>query len=229
MAQRILSWLSRACGAGLVFLLVGCVEDSSTVVTFDTQLESVTFTNNLLAPIAIYRDGAPFDTIPARGFRTYRLDKKGPIRHGWKLIAPTDRFGRKAGIEPFVDLGVQYPLNASYTIDNESVTDGSLFGEHTIFTPIVANATPWSLRLIVNYQREDQVYTDYLIPRSLDSQFAYAPYFYWNQSSNVRLESINSFDVYFYTREDTLQGQTLELSTSTSFKGSGATKTLVAE
>ena len=229
MTQPTLFHAARIPVLVVLLALAGCVEDSSTVVTFDTQLESVAFTNQLLAPIAIYRDGAPFDTIPARSFRNYRIDKKGPIRHGWKLIAPTDRFGRKAGIEPFVDLGVQYPLNASYTIDNESVTDGSLFGGHTIFTPIVANATPWALRLVVNYQREDQVYTDYLVPRSIDSQFAYAPYFYWNSTSNVRLESINSFDVYFFTREDTLQGQVLELSTSTSFKGSGATKTLVAE
>ncbi len=213
----------------LLVILGGCVEESSTIVTFDTQLESVAFTNRLLAPIAIYRDGLPFDTLAARGIRSYRIDRKGPVRHGWKLVSPVDRFGRKAGIEPFVDLGVQYMLNASYTIDNESIDDGSLFGGRTIFTPIIANVTPWQLRLIVNYGEEDQVTTDYLVPRSLDSQLTHAPYFYWNSSSNVRLESLNSFDIYFYSREDTLAGRTLELSTSSSYEGAGATKTLIAE
>jgi len=72
-------------------LLAGCVEESSTIVTFDEVLESATFTNRLLAPVVIFRDGVPYDTLPARSTQLYPIGKKGVVRHAWQLIAPYDR------------------------------------------------------------------------------------------------------------------------------------------
>ncbi|MEP7218838.1 MAG: hypothetical protein ABI876_07965, partial [Bacteroidota bacterium] len=151
--------LFRAIPLSALFLLLaftGCVEESSTIVTFDETLLSTTFDNKLLAPVAIYRDNAVLDTLPARTSRTYPINRKGPVRHAWMPIAPYDQFGSKAGVEPRTDLGVQYRLSASYTLDNGSVKDAS-GTSRTIFTPLVANYGFRDVRLIVNYQTNDQV------------------------------------------------------------------------
>lgn len=201
----------------------GCVEESSTIVTFDTELESTTFNNRLLTPLVLYRDGEVLDTLPASQQRTYGIGRKGVIRHAWKIIAPLDRYGRKAGVEPYMDLGVQYVLAANYRIDNESLSEGPFSFGKTLFTPLVANFSPWPLRLIVNYQEEDQVITDYIIPRSIDSQLAHSPYFYWHSQSNVRLESTTSWNYYFITRLDTNEGRQLQLDDLSSSDGTGRT------
>lgn len=202
--------------------ITGCVEESPTIVTFDVELESTTFTNRLLTPLVLYRDGTVLDTLPASQQRTYTIGRKGSVRHAWRIIAPLDRYGRKAGVEPYVDLGVQYALNASYRIDNEALEEGIFFGK-TLFTPLIANYSPWPLRLIVNYQEDDQVITDYIIPRSIDSQLVHAPYFYWHSESNVRLESTTNWNYYFITRLDTNENRQLQLDDSPSADGTGRT------
>jgi hypothetical protein len=197
---------------------IGCIEQSSTIVTFDTELQSTTFTNKLLAPLAIYRDGVVIDTLPAKSTRTYPLGRSGIVRHAWKLVTPLDRLGKKTGVEPYVDLGVQYLIVGDYTIDNESVPS------KTLFTPMVANFSPWKLRLIANYEEDDQVYTDYLIPSDINLSLTRAPYFYWNASSNVRLESTtNRSDYYFISRLDTNNTTNLRLDTQSNYTGSGRT------
>jgi hypothetical protein len=207
-------------------LLAGCVEESSTIVSFDEVLESTTFENRLLAPVLLRRDGEVLDTIPASSVRTYTIGRKGPVRHSWKLIAPLDRYGNKAGIEPSIDLGVQYALNGRYTITNE-LEDGSLFGSATIFTPLVANFSPYPIRLIVNYREEDQAITDYLIPRNIDSMLRHAPYFYWNSESNIRLEStVNNYVLMFF-RSDTNEQTQLRLDTDSHYRGTGRTVPIV--
>lgn len=203
-------------------LLVGCVEQSDTVVTFDEVLESTTFENRLLAPVVLYRDNVFLDTLPASTTRTYALGRRGPVRHGWRLVAPFDRFGRKASIEPQIDLGVQYELRGHYRIDNDLKGKGIDAGR-TIFTPIVGNFTNYSLRLIANYREDDQVYTDYLIPRTIDSTLRFAPYFFWHSTSNIRLESIQSRDVYDFTRQDTGRYELKMDDTRSEYSGTGRT------
>ncbi len=202
----------------LALSAAGCVEESSTIVTFDTELQSTTFTNKLLAPVVIYRDGAVIDTLPAKSVRSYPLGRKGIVRHAWKLVTPLDRYGKKTGVEPSVDLGVQYLLVGDYTIDNESVPS------KTLFTPMVANFSRWQLRLIANYEVDDQVYTDYVIPSDINLSLTHAPYFYWNSKSNVRLESTtNRNDYYFISRLDTNSTTNLRLDTQSEYSGSGRT------
>ncbi len=205
----------------LAVAAIGCVEESPNVVTFDTELESTSFSNRLLAPVVLYRDTEVLDTLPARSTRLYRIGRKGPVSHAWRLIAPADRFGRKAGIEPHISLGVQYVLSASYTIDNEINSD--MFSRGTIFTPLVANYSPWPLRLIANYDEDDQVITDYILPRNIDEQLSHAPYFYWHRRSNVRLESTTSWNYYVVTRLDTNENRRLRLDETQSSDGSGRT------
>lgn len=203
--------------AGLVILMAGCVEDASTVATFDTPLESTTFENRFLARVAIYRDGSILDTIPARSTRVYWIGKIGPVRHSWKLIAPLDRFGKKAGVEPTVDVGVQYLIRAIYTIDNEGVSG------KTLFAPMVANFTPYQIRLIANYDEDDEVYTDYLIPADINTILTNAPYFYWHGSSNVRLESTTTSNHYELSRQDTVESRNLKMDNGEEWEGSGRT------
>jgi hypothetical protein len=211
-----------------VFLVPGCVEQSSTVVSFDVILESATIKNELLAPIVVFRDGVILDTLPASQERSYPIGHRGPVRHAWQLLSPRDRFGKKVGVEPYVDLGIQYPLNAQYTVDNESL-NGSVIDQQELFTPLIANYSPEDLRLIVNYREEAQVYTDMVIPRGTALSLDNAPYFYWHSSSNVRLESMTSSRFYFFTRDDTAEARRLELNTSNEFEGQGRTLLLVAE
>lgn len=203
--------------AGLIFLATGCVENASTIATFDTPLESTTFENRFLASIVVYRDGAVLDTIPARSTRYYPLGRVGPVRHSWRLIAPVDRFGKKAGVEPTVDLGVQYFISANYTIDNEGVPG------KTLFAPMVANFTPYQIRLIANYDEDDEVYTDYLIPTDITTMLNNAPYFYWHSSSNVRLESITTSNRYELSRQDTVESRSLKIDGGAEWRGSGRT------
>lgn len=216
-------YLAYALMALAVVGAVGCVEESSTIVTFDTELESTTFNNRLLTPLVLYRDGEVLDTLPASQQRTYSIGRKGVIRHAWKIIPPLDRYGRKAGVEPYVDLGVQYVLNANYRIDNESMEQGPFSSSKTLFTPLVANFSPWPLRLIVNYQEDDQVITDYIVPRDISAQLSHAPYFYWHSRSNVRLESTTSWNYYFITRLDTNEDRQLRLDEISSSDGTGRT------
>ncbi|MDB5033608.1 MAG: hypothetical protein JWQ98_849 [Chlorobi bacterium] len=221
----------RAIPLSALFLLLaftGCVEQSSNIVTFDETLISTTFDNKLLAPVAIYRDNVVLDTLPARTSRTYPINRKGPVKHAWMLIAPYDQLGNKAGIEPRTDLGVQYRLSSTYTLDNGSAKDAS-GTSRTIFTPLVANYGFQDLRLIVNYQTNDQVITNYLIPRDASVQLTHAPYFYWNSESNVRLEEVAGFNYYMFTRRDTLPGRSLELNSDYQYEGSGRTKALVVQ
>lgn len=206
--------------AALAVVVVGCVERSSTIVTFDEVLESTTFENRLLAPVVIFRDAVVLDTIPASSTRTYRLDRRGPVLHAWKLVAPTDRYGRKAGVEPRIELGVQYELNARYITDNELNGYGPDAGR-TMFTPLVANFTQWPLRLIANYREEDQVVTDYIVP--VNSTIPEAPYYYWHLESNIRLEStVNSF-TRDYSRQDSGRYE-LRMDNSSTYRGTGRTE-----
>jgi hypothetical protein len=158
----------------------------------------------------------------------YPINAKGAVKYAWKLRRPNDRYGRPVGLEPYVQLGVQYAIRGEYTITNDIPGDGGLFSGRTIFTPMVANFSGRALRLIANYDEDDQVITDYLIPQSTDSSLTYAPYFYWNGSSNIRLESIQDSYTITFRREDTTGYRKLELDGNSLFSGSGRTAPVTA-
>jgi hypothetical protein len=177
----------------------GCVEESLTPAVFDVVLESTTFENRLRAPVIIFRDNVPIDTMPAGSSRTYPLGRKGAVRHVWQLIAPFGSDGRKAGEEPRGDLGVQYQVNQSYRITNSIPRTGL-----SIFTPRVSNAHfSTSFRLIANFEKDDQRITNYLIPPNSFTTLDSAPYFYWNSNSNVVLDAVSGFGDYQFSRSDT--------------------------
>jgi hypothetical protein len=204
-----------------LLFLGGCVQESPNVVTFDQVLESATFTNRLLTPVAIYRDGAVLDTLLAGSVRVFPINRKGAIRHGWRIIPPLGVNGLKAGIDPYVDLGVQYVIQADYTIDNASVPG------RTIFTPRVINSTLWDLQLTANYGESDAFPTGYIFPRNTTSSFDHAPYFYWNSSSNVYLNAVGRGIFYVASRQDTSQTTRLELDDSYEYRGSGLTRPIL--
>jgi hypothetical protein len=201
-------------------LLGGCVENSPTIATFDQELESTTFDNRLLTPIILYRDGNVLDTLPARDQRTYAIGRRGVIRHAWRILPPIDSRGRKAGIEPYVELGVQYRLNANYRLDDEAVPGW------TIFTPRILNASPDNLRLIVNYHEDEEFNTDYYIRSNSNSSLTHAPYYYWHRSSNVILAG--GIYTYSFSRQDTNDFRRLRISDSSSVEGAGLTEPLLA-
>lgn len=210
----------RLASLALAMVLFGCVDSSPTIVTFDQQLESTTFNNQLFAPVVIFRNDSLLDTLGARQSRSYAIDRRGAIRHTWQLIAPRGSTGQPAGIEPRVDLGVQYKLNAVYTINNDAVPAG------TIFTPRVLNASGYDLRLTVNFGVSDQFITDYYIRANANSSLTNAPYYYWNYQSNVLLSGglyTNSF-----SRTDTSAYRLLRISDSIDVRGSGITEPLLA-
>lgn len=197
-----------------------CVDQSPTIAVFDQILESTQVTNKLLAPIIVYRNGVPLDTLPARTTRKYTLGKKGVFRHTWRLVPPRDLNGNKAGIDSLGDIGVQYSINADYTIDN-----GSLNGR-TIFTPTLFNGGSFSLRLTINDRASDQVQTNLIIAPNQSLQGA--PYYYWNSNSNVRVDATNGQAYYIFTRNDTNEARRLTIDDTTSaYRGAGRTFPLV--
>lgn len=215
-----LAGIAAFAATAFAVLLGGCVDNSPTIATFDQELESTTFDNRLYAPVVLFRDNTVLDTLAARTQRTYALGRRGAVRHAWQIIAPIDSRGRKAGIEPRVELGVQYKLRGDYTIDYESVP-----GE-TIFTPRILNATQYDLRVTANYDEEDQFETQYYIRANSNSSLSNAPYYYWNQSSNVILSG--GVWTYAFSRSDTNSLRRLRISDSTEFRGSGLTEPLLA-
>lgn len=195
---------------------IGCVEESPTPVVFDQELKSVTFENRLFTPILIFRDGMVIDTLSAIESRTFPLNRRGIIRHGWQIVPPRGVTGRIAGISPYIDLGIQYDIEAHYTIRSTSVPG------HTIFTPSIANFSLYDLRLDVNYGQEDEFLTDYVIPRYDITSETHAPYFYWHSNSNIYLDLVGGLGYYRYSRKDSGEFG-LKLETGPYYGDAGAT------
>ena len=157
----------------------------------------MTFDNRLFTPIAIFRDNVVLDTVQAEEVRTFPINRKGVIRHAWKIVPPKGVLGRAAGIEPYVDLGIQYAIDARYTITRSSVP-----GE-TIFTPLIANFSSYDLQLYANYGVDDEFQSDYVLPRGGIMPTDHAPYYYWNSNSNIYLDRIGGVGYYTFSRSDT--------------------------
>jgi len=205
---------------------VSCMEESPNPVVFDQVLQSTTVRNRLLTPVIIFRNSAPIDTLPARTDRSYALGQKGVFRHAWRILAPIGIDGKPAGIEPTGELGIQYAINAEYTIENDDAPGG------TIFTPRVANLTGHDLNLTANYQEDDEFRSTLVIARNQNIQLTHSPYFYWNSSSNIVLDEIGGPGIYYFKRDTTGDGgrsRFLQIDDSTSsYNGAGLTMPLVA-
>jgi hypothetical protein len=217
-----------AAAALLAVLLSACVEESATTVVFDQLLESTTFENRLLTQVIIFRDALPIDTLEARQIGYYPIGRKGAIRHAWQILAPIDNSGNPAGVEPYEDLGVQYRVRESYVIDEDALSDKSLF------TPRIVNLTPYSLRITANYATSDPFSTNYTVPANavvpnLASPTPHAPYFYWHSSSNIRLTDTRLGRVYEVSRNDSTALGTLRLDQSSLYEGSGLTEPIVVQ
>lgn len=202
-------------------VLAACIDESSNPVVFDQLLEYTTFENRLLTRVVIIRDGTAIDTLEARTSGTYPIGRKGVVRHAWRILAPIDNSGNPAGIEPIEEIGVQYRVRATYVIDNESLDEG------TIFTPRIANLTPYSLRITANYGTDRFFPTNYTIPANQASSTTHAPYFYWVSSSNIRLTDPFFGYVYEIGRDDSTSLGTLRLDHSSPYDGSGITEPIV--
>lgn len=216
MNTRI-SHITLAVALTLAFALAGCIDESSNPVVFDQLLESATFENLLVARVVIFRDGIPIDTLDARTTGTYPINRKGAITHAWKLIAPIDNTGDRAGVEPSQNLGVQYKVRATYTIDSDALDN------KTLFTPRISNLTPYSLRITANYGTTDQFPTNYTIAANGNSSIVNAPYFYWHASSNIRLTDVFGRS-YQIDRDDSTTLGTLRLETDSYYRGAGLTE-----
>lgn len=209
----------------LFLVNISCVQESPIPVAFDQELESVTFENQLLTPIIIFRDGAVLDTLSARTTRRYPINRKGLIRHAWRILAPRDGLGRVLGVEPYVDLGVQYEINAEHTISNTSA-------DRTLFTPRIANLTFDRVRLFyVNYREQDEFLVNKVFDPSESSSIEHAAYYYWNTYSNVYLDNLDRPRIYEFSRNDTLFGgyPELDLSNDSEYRGSGVTEAIIIQ
>lgn len=219
--------LFLVCTACLLGLgLASCMEESPNPVVFDQVLQSTTLRNRLLTPIIIFRNGRPIDTLEARTDRSYPLGEKGVFRHAWRILAPLGIDGRPAGIEPTGELGIQYAINAEYTVENDDAPGG------TIFTPRIANLTGYDLNLTANYQESDEFRSTLVIRRNQNLSLTHSPYFYWNSNSNIVLDEIGGPGVYYFERDTTGNNgnsRYLEIDdSSTTYEGSGVTMPLVA-
>ncbi|MBC8146260.1 MAG: hypothetical protein H7X80_11800 [bacterium] len=198
-------------------VFAGCIDESVNAVVFDQLLETTTFDNRLLARVVIYRDGTPIDTLNALKSETYPLYRKGAITHAWKLIAPIDNSGEPAGVEPYQSIGVQFKVRATYVIDNEALAEG------TLFTPRIANLSPYSLRITANYGTQEQFPTNYTIPSNRVSPIDNAPYYYWISSSNILLS--HPFGGYYrIDRDDSTSTGILRLESNSRYPGAGVTE-----
>ncbi|KXK57183.1 MAG: hypothetical protein IPM61_03045 [Chlorobi bacterium] len=209
---------------GLAF--AACMEESPNPVVFDQVLQSTTVRNRLLTPVIIFRNGAAIDTLEARTDRSYPLGQKGVFRHAWRILAPLGIDGKPAGIEPTGELGIQYAINAEYTIEYDDAPGG------TIFTPRIANLTGYDLNLTANYQESDEFRSTLVIPRNQNIPLTHSPYFYWNSNSNIVVDAIGGPGVYYFKRDtvgDHGTSRYLQIDDSTSsYKGAGVTMPLVA-
>ncbi len=222
---RVLTTVATAAGAWVAVLtgLSGCIDESPLPVVFDQVLESTTFTNRLLAPVVLFRNGVVLDTLPRLTTRTYAIGEKGVFEHAWRLISPRSPSGAPYGEEPFVDLGIQYRIRDVVEIRNQA-------GGETLFTPRIFNATFFTIRLAwVNVDESDERFVGLPIFANESTSIDNAPYFYWNSSSNVVIDDVTGFRVWIASREDTNDwgDPQLELTDEVGFDGTGATEPLV--
>jgi hypothetical protein len=210
---------------GSLLATAGCVNESPTVVVFDQELESVTFENKLFSPIRVFRDGSPLDTVPARSTKRYPINRKGIVRHSWSLMAPTDNTGRRLGVEPYIDLGIQYDIDAWHTITYKSPG-------REIFTPRVGNSTADNVKLFyVNYRESDEFLVNLEIPAGHFVNLQHAPYYYWNSESNVYVQNLDRPATYRFNRDDTTAfgDPELDLSDSPEYDDAGVTIPLIVD
>jgi hypothetical protein len=216
-------WIRTFVVAALLVGLYGCIEQSPLPVVFDQVIESTTFSNRLLAPVVLYRNGVILDTLPRLATRTYQIGEKGVFEHAWRLISPRSPSGAPYGEEPFVDLGIQYNIRESIDIRNQA--DGG-----TLFTPRIFNATFVTIQLAwVNFREFDERFVGMPIFPNQSTSIDHAPYYYWNTSSNVVIDDQVGFRVWIASREDTnaFGEPQLELTNEAGFFGTGATEPLV--
>ncbi|MCC7438998.1 MAG: hypothetical protein IT211_10945 [Armatimonadetes bacterium] len=206
--------------------VASCVDESPNPVVFDQVLQSTTLRNRLLTPIIIFRNSTPIDTLEARTDRSYPLGEKGVFRHAWRILAPRGIDGKPAGIEPTGELGIQYAINAEYTIANDDAPGG------TIFTPRLANLTGFDLNLTANYQQSDEFRSTLIVPRNQNLSLTHSPYFYWHSNSNIVVDEIGGPGVYYFERDTTGNNGSsryLQIDDSTTtYEGAGVTMPLVA-
>ncbi len=206
-----------------LLLLAGCIEESSNPVVFDQVIESTTFTNHLLSPIVLYRNGITLDTLQSRSSQRYAIGAKGIFRHSWKLISPRNPTGARYGIEPIVELGIQYNINDQIDIRNSA-------NGRTIFTPRVLNA---SFRRVgiswVNLFEADERQVGILLEPNQGTDLLNAPYYYWIANSNVVIEEIGGFRRWIASRRDTnSDGEPqLQITDEPGLGGSGASNPIV--
>ena len=224
MIRRLSSvWIRTGIWGGLLLGLSGCVEQSPLPVVFDQVIESTTFSNRLLAPVVLYRNGAILDTLPRLTTRAYPIGEKGVFEHAWRLISPRSPSGSPYGEEPFVELGIQYNIRESIEIRNRA-------GGETLFTPRIFNATFFTIRLAwVNLDDFDERFVGMPIFPNQSTSIDHAPYYYWNTSSNVVIDDQTGFRVWVASREDTndFGEPQLELTDDVGFDGTGATEPLI--
>ncbi len=207
----------------LLFTLSGCLAESPNPVVFDQVIESTTFTNYLLSPVVLYRNGVILDTLPTRTTRSYDIGAKGIFRHAWKLISPRSPFGDPYGVEPFVDVGIQYNINDKIDIANSA-------NGRTLFTPRIINASFGPVRLAwVNFRQLDERFVGLTLFANEASSVDHAPYFFWNSSSNVYIDEVNGFRIWVASRDDTTSDgdPQLRLEEPGGLGGSGLTNPLV--
>ena len=203
--------------------LWGCLGESPNPVVFDQVIESTIFSNQLLSPVVVYRNGRVLDTLPSRTTRTYQIGQKGIFQHGWKLVSPRSPFGEPYGIEPFVDLGIQYNVNDVVIITNTA-------NGRTLFTPRIVNAWFGPITLItVNGWASDRRDPGLTLFAGESTSLDHAPYYYWNATSDVVIGDVNGFHIWRASRVDTNeQGEPqLRLEEPGGYIGSGLTNTLV--
>ena len=211
----------------LIFLFASssCVEESPVPVIFDQELESVTFENQLLSPIILFRNSQVLDTLEALSSRRYEIGQKGIMRHAWRLLAPRDGLGRVIGVEPYREMGVQYEINAHYTINNNSA-------DRTLFTPRFANLSlDRILFFYANYREQDEFLVNKIYYPSEATSFEHAPYYYWNDDSNLYFDNLDRSRVYYFSRNDTLSNgePELQLTDDFSYRGSGLTEPIIIQ
>lgn len=207
----------------IALLVSSCVEMSTTPVDFDTVKESTTFNNRLLAKVQLSLNGKIVDTLMPLSTKTRQLGAKGPFNYTWQLIPPKDGSSSPAGINPKIDLGLQYDIKQTYTIDNEAFGSGK-----TVFTPRVVNLTSSILNITANANNSDRFpATRFIQPNSMtevDPAKANLPYYYWSSNSTVTLDGFGVAAVTF-SRTDTLDKK-LSLDEATLYQGTGLTSPL---
>jgi hypothetical protein len=203
-----------------VALLPGCYDSVSTPVVLDIEFVETSVNNTLFAPVVVYRNDVPLDTLSARSSDTYPVGAHGVFTHGWRILRPRGPSGDTIGLPVSGSFGVQIEPRGAYAVTAEG-SRGRMF-----FAPMVDNRSSDSIEVHVRNNPRASIRATFVLPPQRMLNRAHLPYYEWSDSVSVWLVNPARRDTVRFHAADTGAGR-LRIDSLSSSLGSGATVDLI--